>query len=695
MKGETNTLMKKAQWLLTRVWVWLPVVLGMLFVVALILLPFAIRQGAERWLTDQGAEQARIEDVDFNFFLGQLTVRNLQFKTGGERSLVVPHASLRFALLPLLQRQMVIHEIYLRDTSLTVELTAEGNWRIAGLGKPAAATTSKPAPWHVDLQNVKITNSELKYTSPALSGLAEIELGEVALNSTDSVDAAISITSLQARLNGKLLIARAKPDVTIEFRINADVTAKAPELNASGPWHISGNGELRQLDVRWKDGNLRVVSAEQVKLEELSMTGLQQIAIRTAGIEGFVLAQPTAQDVSRPFLKASQLRARGLSYLAGQSLAIEEISAHGFNLVAAHEKRGSWYGLTPLRAFLRAIEPPGPKKPALPLRIGTIAIQEPGLIELSDNAIKPAFQSRLSLTSAMLTGVDTNTAPKSPTNVAIKTRIGKYAAAELHGQILTYRPKMAASLLFKWREFELPTLSSYSARMLGYRAVSGQMSGELDLQIADGRLDGKSKLLFAKLAMKPIDDASVEQLKDQISVPLETGLNMLRDKNGKVNLEVDISGDIGDPKFDLTNAINQALTKAMRTASVSYLKYYFQPFGTLIMVAELAGKTMQLRLDPVTYAPGAVTPEPGAQDYLAKIGKLLQEREKLGIKLCGKSASMDAVTEEAARALATRRAERLKDILVNEYGIASDRLFLCEPELDKDAAARPRVELLL
>jgi heme exporter protein D len=93
MKAKTDTLLKKAGWFLTRVWVWLPVTLGMLVVITLILLPFAMRHGVERWLTDQGAEQARIEDIDFNLFIGQLTVRNLQFQIDGKRSLELPHAS--------------------------------------------------------------------------------------------------------------------------------------------------------------------------------------------------------------------------------------------------------------------------------------------------------------------------------------------------------------------------------------------------------------------------------------------------------------------------------------------------------------------------------------------------------------------------------------------------------------------------
>jgi hypothetical protein len=137
------------------------------------------------------------------------------------------------------------------------------------------------------------------------------------------------------------------------------------------------------------------------------------------------------------------------------------------------------------------------------------------------------------------------------------------------------------------------------------------------------------------------------------------------------------------------------LTRALRTASVSYLKYFFQPYGTLITVAELADKALQLRLDPVPFPPGAAIPAPETKDYLEKVGKLLQERTNLRVKLCGKAVPRDGLSGDAARALAAMRAETLKDYFASQYGIATDRLFLCDPELDKDEAAQPRVDLTL
>lgn len=106
-------------------------------------------------------------------------------------------------------------------------------------------------------------------------------------------------------------------------------------------------------------------------------------------------------------------------------------------------------------------------------------------------------------------------------------------------------------------------------------------------------------------------------------MPLDSALTMLRDKNNNVNLDMDVSGNVDDAKFSLTDAINQALTKALR-----------------------------LRLDPAPYLPGEATPSPSTRDYLEKVGRLLQERADLRLKLCGMAVPRDKLS-------GTRRRDRV------------------------------------
>ena len=80
---------------------------------------------------------------------------------------------------------------------------------------------------------------------------------------------------------------------------------------------------------------------------------------------------------------------------------------------------------------------------------------------------------------------------------------------------------------------------------------------------------------------------------------------------------------------------------------------------------------------------------------MVKVGKLLQERGDLRLKLCGKAVPKDGLEEAAAKALAARRTEAAKDYFAGSFGVAADRLFVCDPEIEMEPEAIPRVELIM
>jgi len=690
-KGDASR--KKARHFLTRARVWVPGAVVAFAIVVVIALPYGIRYGLQRQLLRAGAEQVVIGDVDFNPFIGYLAVHNLQMRVGGKPTLAAVQASVRVALLPLLRQQVDVRDFYLRDAALTIERRDDGRWVFAGLAP--GPVTAEQAPdkqpgWSVVLRHAEITNADVQYISTALDARARVNRAELDL----APDDASAYAPTRLRLDGQLQIENHKPGVTAETRLNAEVTATPPSTK-SGAWNLSGKGALHQIDVRWPDGQLRVAAAEQLDVDGLAVGDGGEIVVRALGVDRLAVAQSTASETAPTTLSAAQLQASEIRLVPGQTLTIAKISARGLRVTGQRDKNGRWYGIAALQALQREFATPAAAGNKLAIRIGDIMLDDPGLIELSDFGVQPAYRSRVTVTRAQLTGLDTGATPAQPATLALSARLGKYSSAEVRGRFRAIEPKLQADITARLREFDLPSLSPYAVQMLGYRLVSGQLSDNSEIKITNARLEGKNKIALANLSVAPRDEAAAEQMNTRLAMPLESALAMLRDKNNNVNLEINISGNLSDPKFDVTDAINQALTGAIRGASVTYLKYFFQPYGALITVAELAGKAMQLRLDPVTFPAGAAVLTPETGDYLAKVGKLLQERQNLRVKLCGKAVPQDGLTGDAALALARQRAEALKDYFVKQYGIATDRLFLCDPELDQDAEAKPRVDLAL
>ena len=88
------------------------------------------------------------------------------------------------------------------------------------------------------------------------------------------------------------------------------------------------------------------------------------------------------------------------------------------------------------------------------------------------------------------------------------------------------------------------------------------------------------------------------------------------------------------------------------------------------------------------HQPAAETPAaPSATTPLA-------EKSITGGQDAGPKEARFPLSDEAMLTLAERRADQIEEILVSQHGISDKRIFICKPEIDKNPAAQPRVELV-
>jgi hypothetical protein len=275
----------------------------------------------------------------------------------------------------------------------------------------------------------------------------------------------------------------------------------------------------------------------------------------------------------------------------------------------------------------------------------------------------------------------------------------------------------------------MPPFSSYTGKTIGYNVTSGQMDADITMNIDKGMMDSIFDLHMRNLEVAQVDPEKMPEIDNQMDVPLEAALAMMRNKKDEINFKLKLKDDINNPKFGIQDAINQALAKAMKFATLSYLKYTLQPFGTFIAVAEVAGKAgkemSKVGLDPVTFTAGDIVLDATAGQYLEKVKEVLSNRPKLGIELCGKAVVKDrdalvqrrqevqkkvegkggekqkaaaegiTIPDEVLLDFARERAKLVKESLVDQYGVDHERIYLCLPELDEAPDKEPRVELFL
>jgi len=555
-------------------------------------------------------------------------------------------------------------------------------------------------------------------------------------------------------------------------RLDWDGSVDFREAAPSAGLGLTGELEIAEVRVRHPAHNLLLLGASTLRVEGIGDAGsapgtLHVARARIADVrvgQAAIEAELAEGDVPALF-RAASVTLEELRLGALRDLAVGDVEVREGVLVVRRNDEGRWLLLEDLLAAGGQGEDGGTTAGADPdggagedvgedagegaggtaVRIERLALAEGSRILFRDESVSPPYDVEVRLTQAELSDLDTDSpAQKSP--LSLRARQGEYTEVALSGWIKPFAERLTLHLEGDVNALEIPPLSSYTGNQLGYNLTSGQLNAELELGIEQGELDGDSRFVFNNISVAPQDPKKMEDLTEQLSVPLDTALSLLRDEENNIRLSIPVSGDVADPQFDLSDAINQAVGNAMKAAAVGVLKLALQPYGALITIATLAGeKAGAVRLDPVEYPPGSDDPGAASTPYLEKLHELMGNRPELRIRLCGKAtvsdraemfedrlaaaegaaaagepaagASADGadegaaptaddvpihaapapepVTEEELIALARTRAEDLKSRLVNGYGIAPERLFICHPEYDETADANPRVELLI
>jgi hypothetical protein len=503
----------------------------------------------------------------------------------------------------------------------------------------------------------------------------------------------------------------------------------------------TGDLGLRQVYMDDVKRKMKLIGMSELTLKNLSAQNLNQVKVPEVHVEQLNVLQrlqdnlQTGDDPS--LFSASGATLQDVELAEARELSIKSIELSGMSSLLRRDLQGTWQPIggmfLPVKDGKRS-ERDKHKHPVV-IKIGQVRIADQGEFNFEDRGVSPPFKTSVTIREASLTGLDSGK-PEQSSTMSLVGKIGKYTDVSIQGTLTPFTERLGLDLVAKIDDFDLPSLSPYVVQLIGYKVKSGHVDADIELRSLQGELEGKSKFKISNVEISPADAEIMERFERQLRVPLPTALAVLKDSQNKIKLKVPITGNITDPTFNFTDAFNQALVKGMTKAAVSYLKYIFQPYGTMVTVVELgimAGtKITALRLDPVFFDPGSETISEDALPYLERVAELLKTRPEIHLKVCGLATEADKggqketsgkkgpvqptagegspdapevetypeqlqplSADEQLGGLAKQRAAGIKEYLVKNHGVEDDRLLVCLPEYDAREKATPRVELLV
>ena len=475
--------------------------------------------------------------------------------------------------------------------------------------KPAPVAPDKP--WEVLLKDVELRDYRVHLADNEPKTPVALDIGPLNLNLKD-------FDSLNRS----------------PFTLNLDTgVGKQGQLTASGDVNLSPVSA--RLNVTTKDIDLRVAQAyidPFIRLELRSGMLGSDLAVNLKSTEPLAFTVEGRAQVdqlhtldtlkNRDFLKWQKLVLDDVKYQHGDSLSVARVNFEKpYVRFMINDDRTTNVDdlLIPQPAGSTAKSTASKSRP-LGIHIGAIAIND-GSANFADFSLTPNFQTAVQQLNGQIGTIDSRNAKPAPVNIAGK--VDRYAPVTIKGSVNPFDPMASLDIATSFKRVELTTLTPYSGKFAGYRIRKGRLNLDLHYMISNGQLKAENKLVVEQLQLGEKVDSP-----DAVDLPIKLAIALLKDTDGKISIELPISGDLNNPQFSVMPIIWQTVRNLVLRAAQAPFKF----IGGLISGGGAED------LGTVSFTPGSSELSPEAQKALTTLAQALKERPALRLEIEGTAA---------------------------------------------------------
>jgi outer membrane protein OmpA-like peptidoglycan-associated protein len=268
-------------------------------------------------------------------------------------------------------------------------------------------------------------------------------------------------------------------------------------------------------------------------------------------------------------------------------------------------------------------------------------------VHFIDRSLQPNVNITLEQLSGTLSGLSSDDPQRA--DLHLEGTVDKTARADITGKINPWNSKQPLNLKIALQGMDLLPADPYSGKYLGYRLKQGKLSAQLTYQVTERKLESENRLTLDQLTLgQKVESAEATRL------PVRMAIALLKDRDGRIALDVPVNGSLDDPQFNLGQVAYRALERILNRIVTS-------PFSALS--ALFGGKGEELSFQE--FQPGSTNLLPAALAKLDVMANALYERPELRLEIEG---STDPQTDLDA----LRRAELNKQSLVQRWNAAAN-----------------------
>ena len=487
---------------------------------------------------------------------------------------------------------------------------------------PAAADSPKPEPappskpWQVLLKDVQLRDYQVHLADRKAQPPVALEVGPLNLD-LQNFDS----------LNGSPFNLKLDTGVGKQGKVLADGVVNLAPISA-------------KLKVQTKDIDLRVAQSyitPFIRLELRSGMLGSDLAVDLKSTEPLAFSVTGRAQVdqlhtldtlkTRDFLKWQQLVLEGLNYQHGDSLSIDKVNLfQPYARFMINDDRTTniddlLIPQPPDSGAKTAAAKPASKDKPLGIHIGGIAIND-GSANFADFSLTPNFATAIQQLNGQIGTIDSRQA--KPASVDVKGKVDRYAPVTIKGAVNPFDPMASLDIATSFKRVELTTLTPYSGKFAGYRIRKGRLNLDVHYLITKGQLKAENKVVIEQLQLGEKVDSP-----DAVSLPLKLAIALLKDVDGKISIELPVTGDLNNPQFSIMPIVWQTLRNLIVKAAAAPFK----------LIGGLVSGGGSEDLGTVSFAPGSSDLSKDAEGALVKLSQALKERPALRLEIEGTAAA--------------------------------------------------------
>jgi outer membrane protein OmpA-like peptidoglycan-associated protein len=613
--------------------------------------PLEVREGNVEVSLDYLLERDAADRLRAELDNGTVTVSDLAVhpRGGDERWLGVGRLAARGVRAVWPDRTFAVGELRCESPHVLARLAEDGtlNWAAAAAPAAPAAGAAPPdgdgdaPPWTGRIGAIVVEGGAARLEDRTARPPVEVEISDVAVRldgvSTDAsapMAVAASARLLGGAASARGTIAAAGPAADLEVALDAlDLVPLQPYLAALPHARLAGGaaGAKGTVTLRPAPAGLRYEGAAWLTAVELR------------------------SDLGDRLLASRQVRADGVRFTSSPArVRVGSITVDGGFAKVHIDTQG-----TMNLARLGDDDTPASAAPAaattatpLPVYIGTVRFRDASA-DFADESLILPFATKIHALTGTITDLATTGA--APARIALEGRVDETGFVSVDGTLRIADPLAATDVRVVFRSIVMDRLTPYAAEFAGYSIERGMLDVDIRYRIADRKLLGEHRVVATDLTL----GGKVEGTEAGLAVRLAIAL--LKDKDGRIDLDVPVEGSVDSPEF----AYRKVMWQAVKTILSNIVKAPFRALGRLF------GRDEE-DLELVAFEPGRSALIPPEEDKLTKFAAELARRGDLTIEIEGRfDAAADAATlrADALEALIEQRRVAMADAVAGDAGV--------------------------